>query len=372
VFVAEALAGRQEGPAEAGHRGEAVRATDACLVECTRALRSAGFGGIENGMIATRRSLFGVLPAMLAAGSASANPEPFDRWLAGLRAEARSKGISAATIQTALSGIAPIPRIIELDRRQPESTLTWAQYRDRVVAEPRIGQGRRAFAENRALLAAVEERFGVASRTITAIWGIETNYGTTIGGFPVIGALATLAYDGRRSAYFRGELLNALRILDQGHITHAKMLGSWAGAMGQPQFMPGSFLAYAVDFDGDGRRDIWDSRADALGSIGNYLRRAGAWKPGEPWGFEVRLPPRFPLTEADARTMRPLASWVAAGIRPADGGPMPASDMPAALAAPDGADGQAFLLFANAQAVRRYNNSTYYVLAVGLLSDRVG
>ena len=327
---------------------------------------------MQMGMTATRRLLLGALPATLAAGAAHGNAQPFDRWLAELRAEARSKGISAGTVQTALSGIAPIPRIIELDRRQPEGTLTWAQYRDRVVAEPRIGNGRKAYAENRALLAAVEERFGVAARTITAIWGIETNYGANMGGFPVVQALATLAYDGRRSAYFRGELLNALRILDQGHIGQARMTGSWAGAMGQPQFMPGSFLTYAVDFDGDGRRDIWDSRADALGSIGNYLRRAGSWKPGEPWGFEVALPPRFPIAEADARTMRPLSSWASAGVRPADGGRMPGGDLPAAIAAPDGAAGQAFVLFANAQAVRRYNNSTYYVLAVGLLSDRVG
>lgn len=327
---------------------------------------------MEKGMSPTRRSLVGALPAMLVAGAARASAQPFDRWLAELRAEARSRGISAATLQAALSGIAPIPRVIELDRRQPEGTLTWAQYRDRVVAEPRIGNGRRAFAENRALLAAVEERFGVAGRTVTAIWGIETNYGANMGGFPVVQALATLAYDGRRSAYFRGELLNALRILDQGHIGPARMVGSWAGAMGQPQFMPGSFLAYAVDFDGDGRRDIWDSRADALGSIGNYLRRAGAWRTGEPWGFEVTLPPGFPTAEADARTMRPLSHWVARGVRPADGGRMPSGEREAAIAAPDGITGQAFLLYANAQAVRRYNNSTYYVLAVGLLSDRFG
>lgn len=327
---------------------------------------------MQLGMIATRRLLIGALPATLAAGAGHANAQPFDRWLAELRTEARGKGISAGTIQAALSGITPIPRIIELDRRQPEGTLTWAQYRDRVVAEPRIGNGRRAYAENRSLLAAVEERFGVAGRAVTAIWGIETNYGANTGGFPVVQALATLAYDGRRSAYFRGELLNALRILDQGHIGHTRMMGSWAGAMGQPQFMPGSFLSYAVDFDGDGRRDIWDSRPDALGSIGNYLRRAGSWRPGEPWGFEVTLPQGFPIAEADARTMRPLAHWTSRGVRPADGGRMPAGEREAAIAAPDGAGGQAFVLFANAQAVRRYNNSTYYVLAVGLLSDRVG
>lgn len=308
---------------------------------------------------------------MLAAGPALANVQPFDRWLAELRAEAQRRGVSDGTLRTALAGIAPIPRIIELDRRQPEGTLTWAQYRDRVVAEPRIGNGRRAFSENRALLTDVEQRFGAAARTITAIWGIETNYGATTGSFPVIEALATLAYDGRRSAFFRGELLSALRILDQGHIAHPRMKGSWAGAMGQPQFMPGSFLSYAVDFDGDGRRDIWDSRADALGSIGNYLARAGSWRRGEPWGFAARLPAGFAISAADGRTMQPLSLWAQQGVRRADGRPLPQGDMPSAIAAPDGAAGDAFVLFANAQAVRRYNNSTYYVLAVGLLSDLV-
>lgn len=296
---------------------------------------------------------------------------PFDRWLAEFRSEALRAGVSPGTVRAALTGIAPIPRVIELDRRQPERRLTWAEYRDRVVAEPRISKGRRAFADNRRLLAAVEDRFRVAGRTVTAIWGIETNYGANMGGFPVIQALATLAHDGRRSAFFRAELLSALRILDQGHIALQRMTGSWAGAMGQPQFMPGSFLAYAVDFDGDGRRDIWDSREDALGSIGNYLARAN-WRAGEPWGFEVHLPAGFDAGLADGRTMRPLSAWAALGVRRADGRPLGPSELPAAIAAPDGAGGQAFAIHRNALAIRRYNNSTYYVLAVGLLSDLVG
>ncbi len=308
--------------------------------------------------------------ATLAATRAEASL-PFDRWLAELRSEALRSGISQGTVRTALTGLGPIPRVIELDRRQPERRLTWAEYRDRVVAEPRISNGRRAFADNRLLLDAVEERFGVAGRTVTAIWGIESNYGTATGGFPVIQALATLAHDGRRSAFFRGELISALRILDQGHIALERMTGSWAGAMGQPQFMPGSFLAYAVDFNGDGRRDIWDSREDALGSIGNYLARAN-WRAGEPWGFEVRLPAGFDIGLADGRAMRPLSAWGPLGVRRADGGPLGQSEIPTAIAAPDGAGGQAFAIHRNAQAIRRYNNSIYYVLAVGLLSDLVG
>ena len=323
-------------------------------------------------MIATRLSRRAVVAGLATLGATRAEASvPFDRWLAEFRSEALRSGISPATVRAALTGIAPIPRVIELDRRQPERRLTWAEYRDRVVAEPRIGNGRRAFADNRRLLGAVEDRFGVAGRTVTAIWGIETNYGANTGGFPVIQALATLAHDGRRSAFFRAELISALRILDQGHIALERMTGSWAGAMGQPQFMPGSFLAYAVDFDGDGRRDIWDSREDALGSIGNYLARAN-WRAGEPWGVEVHLPAGFDAGLADGRTMRPLSAWAALGVRRADGRPLALSELPAAIAAPDGAGGQAFAIHRNALAIRRYNNSTYYVLAVGLLSDLVG
>jgi len=304
----------------------------------------------------------------LLAGRQSAAAEPFEAWLESLRAELRSKGISAETIRTALSGLRPNPRVLELDRGQPERTLTWAEYRSRVVTEPRIGMGRRAMAENRELLRAIEARFGVPGPVISAIWGIESNYGTTLGNFPVIQSLATLAYDGRRAAFFRGELFNALRILDQGHTALPQMTGSWAGAMGQPQFMPSSFLAYAVDFDSDGRRDIWQSRADTLASIGNYLARA-QWRAGEGWGFPVRFASGFDFGLADGRSMRPLSAWSAVGVRRLDGSLLSPATLFAAIVAPDGAGGEAFALTANAQAIRRYNNSTFYVLAVGLLSD---
>ena len=321
-------------------------------------------------MRVSRRAVVLAAGGLLVKGAAFAAVEPFESWLAGLSAEARAKGVGAETVRIALNGLRPNPRVLELDRRQPERTLTWAEYRARVVAEPRIAQGRRAVADNRELLRAIEARFGVPAAVMCAIWGIESNYGATLGGFPVIQSLATLAYDGRRATFFRGELLNALRILDQGHIGLAQMTGSWAGAMGQPQFMPSSFLAYAVDFDGDGRRDIWQSRADTLASIGNYLARA-QWRAGEGWGFAVRLPTGFDATLADGRSLRPLAAWSALGVRRRDGSALPATSGQAAIVAPDGLDGEAFALFANAQAIRRYNNSTYYVLAVGLLSDLI-
>ena len=192
-----------------------------------------------------------------------------------------------------------------------------------MVAEPRIGNGRQAFADNRGLLNGVEQRFGVSARTITAIWGIETNYGTTTGGFAVIQALATLAHDGRRSTFFRGELLSALRILDQGHIALPRMTGSWAGAMGHTQFMPTSWVDHAVDFTGDGRRDIWsDDPTDALASTANYLARSG-WRRGQPWGVEVRLPEGFNYGSADQSNLRPAAEWRARGVTLVGGQPLP-------------------------------------------------
>ena len=204
---------------------------------------------------------------------------------------------------------------------------------------------------------------------VVAIWGVETNYGANTGGFGVVEALATLAWDGRRSKYFRDELLAALRVLDAGHISPERMRGSWAGAMGQPQFMPTNFERLAVDFDGDGRRDIWDSRADALASIANYLSRHG-WRDGEPWGFEV-LPPG-PVDGYDADTKRPLREWARLGFRRADGGPLPAGEAEMGLVRPNrSSEGQVFLGGQNLRVIRRYNPPVNYGLAVGLLSDRV-
>jgi len=295
----------------------------------------------------------------------------FEQFLDGVRAEARRAGVSPATLQRAFAGLQPNQRVIELDRRQPEFTITWEQYRDQRLSPARIEAGRRAFAENRALLQAIEARFGVSPRAVVAIWGLETNYGGVTGSFNVVEALATLAWEGRRASFFRGELIAALRILDAGDVSVERMRGSYAGAMGHPQFMPTSFERLAVDFDGDGRRDIWDSRPDALGSIANYLARSG-WRADEGWGREVVLPPGFDRT-ADHRTMRPLRDWVAMGVRRADGGQLPRSDMQAAVVTPGGAlDGtQSFVVYRNFMAIRRYNPSNFYALAVGLLADRI-
>jgi len=296
---------------------------------------------------------------------------PFDRFLEGVKAEARRRGISQATVNLAFAGLRPNQRVIALDRRQAEGGLPWEEYRDRIMVSPtRVQNGRRMYAENADLLRRIEARFQVSPRVVVAIWGVETNFGANTGGFRVIEALATLAWEGRRAAYFRNELLAALRILDEGHIRNDRMLGSWAGAMGQPQFMPSNFHRLAVDFDGDGRRDIWDSRADALASIAHYFQRNG-WRAGEPWGREVRPPPGFSLAGADTETRRPLGDFARMGFREADGRPLPAEGPEAQLVLPSRGNGQVFLGHHNLRVIRRYNSPVNYGLAVGLLSDRI-
>lgn len=311
-------------------------------------------------------------PAQTASAPPQAAPaapqQPFAQFLRGVRAEARAGGISDRTLNAAMNDLQPIPRVLELDRRQPEFVLTFAQYRERQVTAQRMARGRQLRQENAALLAAIERQHRVPGRLVVAIWGLETNFGGNMGGFNVVGALATLAWDGRRAAFFRRELLAALRILEAGHIQPAAMRGSWAGAMGHPQFMPSSFERFAVDQDGDGRRDIWTNRADALGSIANYLARNG-WRDGETWGREVRLPPRFDTAGTGRDATRPLSAWARAGVRAADGSPLPASDLPAGILLPDGAAGAAFAVYRNFGVIRRYNPSDFYALSVGLLSD---
>ncbi len=326
--------------------------------------------GISRSMRVSRR-LFLATPALLVqAPRAEAATQSFEAFLDGVRADARRAGIRPAVLQQALSGLRPNDRVLELDRRQPEFTQTWEQYRDARLTQARIDAGRRAFADNRATLEAVQARFRVSPRVVVAIWGVETNYGGFTGNMNVIEALATLAWDGRRSAYFRNELIAALKILDAGHVTPERMRGSWAGAMGHPQFMPSNFDRLAVDMDGDGRRDIWDNRADALGSIAHYLSRSG-WREEELWGREVLLPPGFNPEEARRENTRPLREWAQLGVRRADGGPLPVADMEAAILLPGGAGGQAFAVYANFNVIRRYNPSNFYALAVGMLSDRV-
>ncbi|EHL98659.1 lytic murein transglycosylase [Acetobacteraceae bacterium AT-5844] len=304
------------------------------------------------------------------AGTAHAQSQSFQDFLEGVAAEARRGGVSPSIIQRAFANIRPNDKVIELDRRQPEFTLTWEQYRDGRITAQRVERGRQAYADNRVLLDAIASRYEVNPRVVVAIWGLETNYGSFTGNYNVIEALATLAWEGRRASFYRAELLAALRILQRGDTTPERMRGSWAGAMGHPQFMPSSFERLAVDFDGDGRRDIWDDRADALGSIGNYLAKSG-WRGDERWGREVVLPGGLDANSLGRNNRRPLRDWVRMGVASADGTPLPPLDMQTAIVIPSGVGGQAFAVYQNFNVIRRYNPSDYYALVVGLLSDRV-
>jgi len=300
-------------------------------------------------------------------------PKPeFLAWLAALREEARAKGIGQPTIEAALSDVKPIPRVLELDRAQPEFKLTYRQYMDRVAPGSRVEKGRLKYKEHKALLDAVAKKYGVPARFVVALWGIETDFGRVTGGFRVVPALATLAYDGRRSAYFKGELLDALRILDGGHATPKTMIGSWAGAMGQVQFMPSSFLRYAEDWDGDGKRDLWGSTADALASAANYLSKSG-WRAEENWGREVRLPTEgFAEAKTDMETKLPMSAWAKRGITMPNGKPVSGKDLNASLVLPEGPGGAAFLVTDNYRIIMKWNRSHFFALAAGSLADRIG
>src|SRR5262252_1517285 len=318
----------------------------------------------------SRRLLF-TLPLLAASGAAlqaAAGEGDFSAFLSGVRRDAAAQGIRGSTIEVALRRAEYLPHVIELDRKQPERTLTFGEYLDKVVTSQRMDGARRELAENRVLLDGIWRRFNVEPRFVVALWGIESDFGRVMGNYAVVSALATLAYDGRRSSYFRGELISALRILDQGHIRAADMMGSWAGAMGQCQFMPSTFLGYAVDYDGDGRKDIWNDRADALASIANYLARLG-WHGGESWGREVMLPAGFDTRLSGLEMRRPADEWSRLGVRSSSGGALAAREWEASLVMPDGAGGPAFLVYNNFRTIMRWNKSTYFAAAVGYLAD---
>ena len=313
----------------------------------------------------------GILAAALTLAAAPAAAEPgFEAWLEGVRKEARERGLKETTIESALSGIAPIARVVELDRKQPEFKLTLDQYLSRVVSKARVDKGRARLAEHRDLLRRVSAKYNVQPRFIVALWGIETDFGRHLGGFPVIEALASLAFDGRRSAYFRKELFNALTIVDQGHIAAKKMMGSWAGAMGQNQFMPSSFLRYAVDYNGDGKRDIWGTHEDIFASSANYLSRVG-WRGDQTWGRMVRLPENFDRALAGLKIRKGLRDWQRLGVRRPDGSDLPTRNLRSSILLPGGAAGTPYVVYDNFRAILRWNRSNLFATAVGTLADRI-
>jgi membrane-bound lytic murein transglycosylase B len=308
--------------------------------------------------------------ALIAIPAVAGDQASYNAWVADFKNKASREGVSSRTLQKAFDGSRYLPRVIELDRKQPESKMTFAQYRERIVSAQRINQGRHEFRKHRALLNRVGEAYGVQPQYIVALWGIETNYGSNTGGFDVIDSLATLAYEGRRREFFSDELMNALKIIDGGHITAANMKGSWAGAMGQSQFMPSSFLNFAQDYNGDGRKDIWNTQGDVFASAANYLARSG-WKGDERWGRRVILPN---VTEniIGRDNKKFLNEWSRLGVRQADGSPLPiVQDMRAGLVAPDGIGGPLYLTYNNYDVIMKWNRSTYFATSVGLLADAI-
>jgi len=340
------------------------------MAERPTPLRAAGLAALVLSALAACAT--GPAPAETSPMGAAA-PVSFDRWLASFRAEARAAGVSEATLDATLTGLEPNERVTEANDNQPEFARAVWDYLDSAVSETRVANGRKRLAENRAELEAIERDYGVDAETIVAIWGLESAYGEIMGDYDTFRALATLAWRGRRTAFGRTQLLGALNMVDAGYATREQVTGSWAGAMGHTQFIPTTYLAYAVDRDGDGRRDIWSTLPDVFASTANYLAASG-YERDEPWGFEVRLPDGFDYSEASLSVRRPLIEWYAAGVaRPGGAAVTQGVDpnAPASIVAPAGAGGPAFIVLGNFRAILAYNRATYYALAISLLSDAV-
>ncbi|OOV94037.1 lytic murein transglycosylase [Pseudomonas sp. MF4836] len=297
--------------------------------------------------------------------------QTFAEWQAGFRVEALNAGIRAELFDRAFVGITPDMSVIKADRSQPEFSRPVWEYLDGAVSPLRVRKGQALLTQYADTLQKIEQRYGVDRQALVAVWGMESNFGDFQGNKSVIRSLATLAYEGRRPAFANSQLIAALQILQQGDIQPEKMLGSWAGAMGQTQFIPTTYNTHAVDFDGDGRRDIWNSPADALASTAHYLQSSG-WQKGQPWGFEVRLADNFDYSLADGAIRKSVAEWAKLGLKLPNGSNLPAGTehLSAALLLPAGYRGPAFLILDNFRAVLKYNNSSSYALAVNLLSER--
>lgn len=302
------------------------------------------------------------------------NPDPakvagLNQWVAGFRSRANAAGISDAVYDRAFASVTYNPEVIRRSQNQAEFTKSLWEYLETAASDKRVANGRAMLARHAGVLAQIEATYGVDKEVVVAVWGMESSYGEKRGDLPLIEALATMSYDGRRAEFFQGQLLGALKILQSGDIDPGHMTGSWAGAMGHTQFIPTSYLAYAVDFTGDGRRDIWsDEPTDALASTAAYLARSG-WQAGQPWGVEVTLPPGFAAPVSGKAAKRAAADWRAMGLRRADGGPIP--EGASALLLPGGIKGAAFLIYRNFHAIERYNAADAYVIGVGHLSDRL-
>ncbi|MET0154616.1 MAG: lytic murein transglycosylase [Rickettsiales bacterium] len=298
-----------------------------------------------------------------------ATPAGFNAWRDKTAKQARARGVDANIVAKTVAKAQYLPRVVELDRAQPHGTLTLTQYLDRIAPRQRIERGRRLIREHEGLLNRIEHKYGVQKRFIVALWATESDFGRNMGGFNVIDALSTLAFDGRREKFFTDELFRALTILNAGHTTPEQFKGSWAGALGQTQFMPSSFLGLSVDENGDGRRDIWNTPADVFGSVANYLHKSG-WNDAHNWGREVRLSRPVPDGVVKQKTQKSLAEWTDAGVTNKDGSPLPnVPGFSARLIQPSKNEGRYYLVYDNFETLMKWNRSDYFGVGVGVLAD---
>lgn len=300
---------------------------------------------------------------------AIANQQSWSSWVDTVRQQALAEGISPAVFDQAFAGVHEPNRTVKnLAKSQPESRLTFSKYLHSRADNYRIIMGRKHFAKNKELLEKVGQDFGVDPCFVVAFWGMESSYGSYMGNFPVIRSLATLAYDSKRQDFFRKELFLALHILNDGHVDLQHFKGEWAGASGQPQFLPSSWLRFAVDYDRDGRKDIWESKPDVFASIANYMKKNG-WKKGEPWAVQVKLPANFDMNLEGKATVKPVSEWNTLGVRTETGEPLPYQELKASIVQPNG--GPVFLAYPNYKMILRYNNSIYYAGAIGYMADKI-
>jgi len=321
--------------------------------------------------------LFTLTTLVLSSFSASANESivqkeklPFEQYVKELKVEAIALGIDPTVVNNAFADVTFLQRSVKSDKAQPEFKLTLDTYIPRAVPTWKVEQARAAYKKHYHLLHKIGKEYGVQPRFIVALWGIETNFGRLTGRHPVISSLTTMAYDGRRETLFKKQLFAALTILEQGHITQDKFIGSWAGAMGQVQFMPTSYLNYAVDGDGDGKKDIWNNHADIFASAANYLKTEG-WDDSETWGRQVLIPKNFDVTLAGIKTTKSLAAWQALGVRRFDGSALPQVEMNGSIVIPDDASGRVYLAYNNYRVLMHWNRSYYFATAVSYLSERI-
>ncbi|MCG9696797.1 lytic murein transglycosylase [Shewanella sp. Isolate11] len=318
------------------------------------------------------KKLFTFASLILATGFstlAQANQD-FDTCVVGLKQKAKDAGISAKTIDETLGQVSYVTRVIELDKKQPEFSQSFDNYFSKRVTDWRVEEGRRLLKQHRQLLTKLQQQYGVPPQYLMAFWGLETNFGSYKGKMPVIDSLATLACDPRRSSYFTGELLQAMKLKQNYQFSTSDMVGSWAGAMGHTQFMPSAYAKYAIDGDGDGKADLWNSTEDALSSAANFLQQLG-WVKNERWGREVKLPAQFEFKSLGRNSTQPLVNWAELGIIKANGQKLSTPDMTAALYLPAGHTGPAFLGYENFNVIMRWNRSEFYAIAVGHLADRI-